>query len=98
MIEVYIKEYVMLVDYILNKNLGFRLENNNLAVKRPVLTKLMDSNLYNTSGKKLIIWKKLLWIDSESDRCTKMIRDSRGKPVRMVVINMTVYTALKELL
>lgn len=100
MLEVYTEEFIKIVQYVISKNLGNMDEEGNLLVKKSIVTGLMNHNNYEDSFRKLKTWRRLNWIQKEKgeDSFTKVIKDSKGKSRRVMVINVGVCNMLKELL
>lgn len=97
MLTNYIKEFIAISEYLV-KN-GYKKTLNFVIISKKDLEPLLDKNKFDTSQKKLQIWKGLNWIDTEDGRVTKRIYSKEeGKYIPSVKIRLQVYETLRSLM
>ncbi len=96
MLNILIKEFIAICDYLLKKNT--RIHKGYILITKNAVSELLNKNNYETALNKLKLWKSLGWIDAEDKRLTKRIYDSEsGKYAPYVKINVERYKCMKSL-
>lgn len=93
------REYIAVVRHCINHELGETVcRGNKYAVPLPLITGLLQKNLYEKPSVKLGYWKRLRWIDGEGSHIARRVYLQQGKTrQRRVCIDLTAYTVLCEL-
>lgn len=96
MLDIYVKEFISIVDY-LQKQDGCLIKGDYLIADKKAVEQLMNRNNFEKAKQKLSIWRSLHWIDADEARHTKRVMIN-GKSEYLVKINKTIQKSLKNLL
>ena len=97
MIDIYSKEFLAIVKH-LKKVEEVRKKGDFIIVDKCLLIEMLDKNAYETSDKKLRIWKGLQWIVTDENKLTKRVWSSdMKKQIPMIQINLLVYETLNQI-
>lgn len=90
--DICVQEFVRVADFLL-KSGKVTIHRGYILAPRNVIDRLLAKNQYETIETKLQYWKKLHWIDADTDRFTKQVSIG-GKRLRMVKIDIQVFQTL----
>ena len=97
MTETYIAEFLAIARH-LKRQKNALIKGNFLIIEKPKLTELLNRNQYETAENKLLVWRGLKWIDTDSDdRLTKRIRNGEQQLIRAIAMDLTVYDTLSAI-
>lgn len=94
MIENLINEFLAIVKY-LEKNDKVTVKGGFIIAEKPLIIGILNKNEYEMAENKLIAWRGLGWIDTDTDRLTKRV-SMNGKTVAAIKIKISVYETLKK--
>lgn len=98
MVGTYIAEFSAIVKH-LKRQKNALIKGNFLIIEKPKLTELLNRNQYETAENKLLVWRSLKWIDTDSDdRLTKRLRTDEHRLMRVIAIDLTVYDTLSAII
>lgn len=98
MVGTYIAEFSAIVRH-LKRQKNALIKGNFLIIEKPKLTELLNRNQYETAENKLLVWRGLKWIDTDSDdRLTKRFRTDEHRLMRVIAIDLTVYDTLSAII
>lgn len=98
MVGTYIAEFSAIVRH-LKRQKNALIKGNFLIIEKPKLTELLNRNQYETAENKLLVWRGLKWIDTDSDdRLTKRFRTDEHRLMRAIAIDLTVYDTLSAII
>lgn len=97
MIQIYIKEFIEVISYLLKNEKAF--ENKGyIVVSKNDLEVLLGHNKFDTEKNKLKIWKLLNWISTDEGRLTKRIYDKEsGQYKPYIKVDQATFETLKKL-
>lgn len=96
MIDKVAREFMAIVRHLLKQPEPW-IKKGLLLVPREKLIEMLDKHPYLTATDKLNAWRALHWIETDSEHFTRQTRNSEGKLVRTVQLNLTAYKKLTEL-
>lgn len=95
MLDIYVKEFISIVDY-LQKQDGCLIKGDYLIADKKAVEQLMNRNNFEKAANKLFIWKELRWIETSENKITKRVRNGE-ELISAICINMSVHKQLKSL-
>ena len=97
MFERYVKEFMAIVQFLLGKETGCVDEQKFLTVSKAKLVRMMDRNAFETSYRKLKVWRDLRWIVANEGHYTSVVRRD-GHLYRTIKIDLRLYRCMLRLL
>ena len=91
MIDTNVKEFIGIVMYL--EKHEYKPYKGYLIVEKSTIKELLDHNKYEMADSKLKTWKALHWIDTDTDRLTKRVRNKA-----VIKLDIRVFEELKRLL
>jgi len=103
LLEVYLKEYIALVNHFLegkSEDLenGLKIKEDVIYIRKELLFKYFSKNPYEKNQDKLLNWSKLHLIERESGSLSKKVYLGENKRVRMIVINRKTFECIVNLM
>lgn len=93
--NILVREFLSITSFLLQSG-KIKQQKGFLLVPRKALNRLFNKNQYGTVNEKLLYWKQLHWISTDTERFTKQVLVG-GKRIRFVMIDIQVFQALELL-
>lgn len=103
LLDVYLKEYIAIVNHLLNKNNEIssdklKINKDVIYIKKDYLFDFFSKNPYEKNADKLLTWSKLHLIERDQESFTRKVYMGNNKRARMIVIKREMLSFITNLM